>query len=96
MNNCTETQNHIQPEAPNSEVGVGNNDATSLLEIELSEGDVNGFVGCQVEVRSTTTGKVRFTGTMLNYDALNGSLKVAQDDDDEIKSVHVREAFVTI
>lgn len=96
LNNCTETQSYTSSQAPNDEIVTGSNEPISLLEIELAEGDVNGFVGCQVEIRSTMTSKVKFTGTMLNYDALNGSLKVARDDNDEVKLVHVREAFVTV
>lgn len=48
----------------------------SLLQIEKDGGDIAGFVGCQVEVRSLS-GAVKFAGEMINYDSKNGIVTVA-------------------
>lgn len=53
-------------------------DAYSLLQIEKDGGDIAGFVGCQVEVRSLG-GSVKFAGEMINYDSKNGIVTVATE-----------------
>ena len=50
----------------------------SLLQIEKDGGDIVGFVGCQVEVRSLS-GAVKFAGEMINYDSKNGIVTVATE-----------------
>jgi putative DNA primase/helicase len=50
----------------------------SLLQIEIDGGDIAGFVGCQVEVRSLS-GAVKFSGEMINYDSKNGIVTVATE-----------------
>lgn len=50
----------------------------SLLQIEKDGGDIAGFVGCQVEVRSLS-GAVKFAGEMINYDSKNGIVTVATE-----------------
>ncbi|MBC1280368.1 heavy metal transporter [Nostoc sp. UCD121] len=47
----------------------------SLLQFEKDGGDIAGFVGCQVEVRSLS-GAVKFAGEMINYDSKNGIVTV--------------------
>ncbi|BAZ18920.1 Primase 2 (plasmid) [Calothrix sp. NIES-4071] len=63
----------------------------SLLQVEV-DGDVNGFVGCNVEVRGIS-GAVKATGTLTNYDELNGSVTIETQDGACVKA-HVRETFV--
>jgi putative DNA primase/helicase len=50
----------------------------SLLQIENDGGDIAGFVGCQVEVRSLS-GAVKFAGETINYDSKNGIVTVATE-----------------
>jgi hypothetical protein len=50
----------------------------SLLEIEAAGGDVNEFVGLEVEVRSLS-GKLKFIGTLTKFDAKNYFVKVAAE-----------------
>nr|MDZ8234388.1 heavy metal transporter [Nostoc sp. ChiQUE02] len=50
----------------------------SLLQIEKDGGDIAGFVGCQVEVRSLS-GAVKFAGEMINCDSKNGIVTVATE-----------------
>ncbi|QHG21184.1 DUF5906 domain-containing protein [Nostoc sp. ATCC 53789] len=50
----------------------------SLLQIEIDGGNIAGFVGCQVEVRSLS-GAVKFAGEMINYDSKNGIVTVATE-----------------
>jgi putative DNA primase/helicase len=50
----------------------------SLLQIEKDGGDIAGFVGCQVEVRSLS-GAVKFAGEMINYDSKNGIVTVTTE-----------------
>lgn len=64
----------------------------SLLQIEESEGNVAGFIGMQVEARNIS-GAVKFCGELVDYDALNGSVKVNLPNG-ETKNCSVREVFV--
>jgi hypothetical protein len=50
----------------------------SLLQLEKDGGDIAGFVGCQVEVRSLS-GAVKFAGEMTDYDSKNGIVTVATE-----------------
>ncbi|UKP01431.1 DUF5906 domain-containing protein [Nostoc sp. UHCC 0870] len=50
----------------------------SLLQIEIDGGDIAGFVGCQVEVRSLS-GTVKFAGEMINCNSKNGIITVATE-----------------
>jgi hypothetical protein len=79
--------------------GLENNAASStdtsisLLEIEKSDGNVSGFIGMQIEVRSSLTGAVKYSAILTSYDTLNGTVKVTLSNG-EIKNHHVREVFV--
>ncbi|MHC5717109.1 MAG: DUF5906 domain-containing protein, partial [Nostoc sp.] len=50
----------------------------SLLQIEKDGGNIAGFIGCQVEVRSLS-GAVKFAGEMINCDPRNGIVTVAAE-----------------
>lgn len=63
----------------------------SLLQVEV-DGDVNGFVGCNVEVRGIS-GTVKATGKLTNYDELNGSVTIVSSSGAHVKA-HVRETFI--
>jgi hypothetical protein len=63
----------------------------SLLQVEAN-GDVNGFVGCNVEVRGIS-GTVKATGELTSYDELNGSVTIVSSSGAYVKA-HVRETFV--
>jgi putative DNA primase/helicase len=63
----------------------------SLLQIEKDGGDIAGFVGCQVEVRSLS-GAVKFAGEMINYDSKNGIVTVATEQGK--RDASLLEAFV--
>ena len=76
---------------PGDEVELNRVEAISLLQVEL-EGDVNSFIGCQVEVRALS-GNVKFAGTLVSYDYLNGCVTV-RTDKDAFQLAHVRETFV--
>lgn len=65
----------------------------SLLQVEIDDGDVNGFVGCDVEVH-TIDGAVKFEGELISYDALNGSVKIQSKESGACYTAHVRETFV--
>ena len=47
----------------------------------------------EVEVRSSLTGAVKYSGVMVGYDKRNGTVKVTLPSG-EIKIHHVREVFV--
>jgi putative DNA primase/helicase len=64
----------------------------SLLQIEIDGGDIAGFVGCQVEVRSLS-GAVKFAGEMINYDSKNGIVTVATEQGN--RDASLCETFVT-
>ncbi len=63
----------------------------ALLQIEI-DGDVNGFIGCQVEVRGLSD-NVKFVGTLVSYEQLNGCV-VVRTDEGVFQIAHVRETFV--
>ncbi|BAZ18842.1 Primase 2 (plasmid) [Calothrix sp. NIES-4071] len=63
----------------------------SLLQVEL-DGDVNAFVGCDVEVH-TINGAVKFQGELISYDQLNGSVTI-KTESGACYTAHVRETFV--
>ncbi|MHC5771453.1 MAG: DUF5906 domain-containing protein [Nostoc sp.] len=63
----------------------------SLLQFETEGGDVAGFVGCQVEVRSLS-GAIKFTGEMINCDPKNGIVTVATEQGNRDASLY--ETFV--
>ena len=65
----------------------------SLGKIEIDGGDVAGFIGCQVEVRSLS-GTVKFSGEMIAYDFKNGIVTVATEQGD--REGILCEAFVII
>jgi hypothetical protein len=50
----------------------------SLFQFENEGGNVAGFVGCQVEVRSLGV-KFKFSGEMVSYDPRNGIVTVATE-----------------
>jgi hypothetical protein len=62
------------------------------LQIEKDGGDIAGFVGCQVKVRSLG-GSVKFAGEMINYDSKNGIVTVATEQGN--RDAILCEAFVT-
>ncbi|NEU80702.1 DUF5906 domain-containing protein [Nostoc sp. UIC 10630] len=63
----------------------------SLLQIEKDGGDIAGFVGCQVEVRSLS-GAVKFAGEMISCDSKNGIVTVATEEGN--RDAILCEAFV--
>ncbi|WP_375491346.1 DUF5906 domain-containing protein [uncultured Nostoc sp.] len=67
------------------------NEPISLLQFEKDGGDIAGFVGCQVEVRSLS-GAVKFAGEMINYDSKNGIVTVATEQGN--RDASLLEAFV--
>lgn len=91
--NNTDTQPQVQCQKvlDESVVEPAQDDAISLLEIEASDGDIAGFVGCQVEVR-TLSGSVKYCGKMASYDDKNGSIKVATPEGE--RTAHLGETFV--
>jgi Protein of unknown function (DUF3987) len=90
-NTTVRTQIECQKEQEKSEGESAEEDAISLLDIEASDGDIAGFVGCQVEVR-TLSGSVKYCGEMTSYDNKNGFITVATTEGASI--AHFREAFV--
>jgi predicted XRE-type DNA-binding protein len=65
---------------------------TSLLEVETNGGDIAGFIGRKVEVRSLG-GRVKFSGKMTNWDKTHGIITVATEQGDH--AAYSRETFVT-
>jgi hypothetical protein len=63
----------------------------SLLQIEAAGGDVNEFVGLQVEVR-TMGGKRKFSGILAKFDEKNYFVKVATEEGERITDL--RETWV--
>jgi hypothetical protein len=63
----------------------------SLLQIEAAGGDVNEFVGLQVEVR-TMSGKRKFGGVLIKFDEKNYFVKVATEEGERIADL--RETWV--
>jgi putative DNA primase/helicase len=83
--------------AGSSQTGAGelpseDENSYSLLQIEKDGGDIAGFVGCQVKVRSLG-GSVKFAGEMINYDSKNGIVTVATEQGN--RDAILCEAFVT-
>ena len=64
----------------------------SPLEIEAAGGDINEFVGMEVEVR-TMGGKPKFTGILTKFDAKNYFVKVATEEGEQITDL--RETWVS-
>ena len=69
-----------------------NDNSFSLLQIEKDGGEIEGFVGCQVEVRSLITRLVRFVGQMIGYDDKNGVVTVMTEQGN--KNADFREVFI--
>ena len=91
-------ESHLIDEAtPNVE--AENDSCFSLVEIEKDGGEIDGFVGCQVEVRclrraepSVINKLVRFVGQMIGYDDKNATVTVATEQGN--KDADYREVFV--
>ena len=69
-----------------------NDSCFSLVEIEKDGGEIDGFVGCQVEVRSVITRLVRFVGQMIKYDDKNATVTVATEEGN--RDADYREVFL--
>ncbi len=65
---------------------------TSLLEVETNGGDIAGFIGREVEVRSLE-GSIKFSGQMTHFDSKNGVVTIATAQGE--KTASFRETFVT-
>lgn len=63
----------------------------SLLQFEKDGGDIAGFVGCPVEVRSLS-GAVKFTGEMTSFNEKNGIVSIMTEQGN--RDADFREAFV--
>ncbi|MGF2040086.1 MAG: DUF3987 domain-containing protein [Nostoc sp. CmiVER01] len=63
----------------------------SLLQFEQDGGDVEGFIGCQVEVRSLS-GVIKFIGEMVSFNLKNGFITLMTEEGN--KDVDFREVFV--
>ncbi len=91
--NQNNTEVRTEVECPGKPNDTPLDSSISLLQIEQSEGDVNGFIGMHVEVRSSITCAVKFAGELTSYDSLNGTVKITNSDG-EVKGFAVRETFV--
>lgn len=66
---------------------------SSLLQVKSSEGNLNDFIGCQIEVRSIITDRFKFRGELIAFDEEKGWLaSVATAKGDAIADF--RESFV--
>lgn len=74
-------------------VETGSNDCYSLLQVQQDGGDIAGFVGCPVEVRSLS-GAVKFAGEMIKFNLKNGFVTLMTTDGN--KDADFREAFVIV
>jgi hypothetical protein len=74
-------------------VETGSNDCYSLLQVQKDGGDIAGFVGCPVEVRSLS-GAVKFAGEMIKFNLKNGFVTLMTKEGN--KDADFREAFVIV
>ncbi|MBD2527945.1 hypothetical protein H6G86_37720, partial [Nostoc sp. FACHB-133] len=69
-----------------------NDNSYSLLQIKKDGGEIEGFVGSKVEVRSLITGIIKFVGEMIGYNEKNGFVTIATEQGNQ--DADFREAFI--
>lgn len=74
-------------------VGSDSNNCYSLLQFEEDGGDIAGFIGCPIEVRSLS-GIFKFMGKMIDFNLKNGIITLMTEEGN--KDADFREAFVIV